>query len=190
MEGCDMPESRTNDDRVFYRNPKKFYPTAERAEGIYIYDTEGKRYIDGSGGAVVVGIGHGVKEITDAMVRQANKIAFSHGSQFASQPAVELAAKLVDFSPKGLTRVYFSSGGSEAIETTVKLARQYQVERGKPSKYKVISRWTSYHGCTLGALALSGHTYPATPAEDGSTFRSCSTLPILCRHIVIAAPSG
>jgi len=153
-----MSEPRTNNDRVFYRNPKKFYPTAERAEGIYIYDTEGKRYIDGSGGAVVVGIGHGVKEITDAMVRQANKIAFSHGSQFASQPAVELAAKLVEFSPKGLTKVYFLSGGSEAVETTVKLARQYQVERGKPSKYKVISRWTSYHGNTLGALALSGHT--------------------------------
>ena len=153
-----MSEPRTNNDRVFYRNPKKFYPTAERAEGIYIYDTEGKRYIDGSGGAVVVGIGHGVKEITDAMVRQANKIAFSHGSQFASEPAVELASKMVEFSPDGLTRVYFLSGGSEAVETTVKLARQYQVERGKPSKYKVISRWTSYHGNTLGALALSGHT--------------------------------
>lgn len=153
-----MAESRTMNDHVFYRNVKKYHPTAERGEGIYIYDTEGKRYIDGSGGAVVVGIGHGVAEITAAMVGQAQKIAFAHGSQFATQAAVALAEKLVAFSPPGLSRVYFLSGGSEAIETAVKLARQYQVERGKPGKYKVISRWTSYHGNTLGALALSGHT--------------------------------
>ncbi len=153
-----MAESRNMKDHVFYRNVQKFYPTAERAEGIYIYDTEGKRYLDGSGGAVVVGIGHGVKEIADAMIQQAGRIAFAHGSQFTTQAAVDLAAKLVAFSPAGLTRVYFLSGGSEAIETAMKLARQYQVERGKPSKYKVISRWTSYHGNTLGALALGGHT--------------------------------
>ena len=153
-----MTAPRSNNDHVFYRSPKKFYPTAERAEGIYIYDTEGKRYIDGSGGAVVVGIGHGVKEVADAMLQQAGRIAFAHGSQFTTQAAVDLAAKLVKFSPAGLTRVYFLSGGSEAIETAMKLARQYQVERGKPSKYKVISRWTSYHGNTLGALALGGHT--------------------------------
>jgi adenosylmethionine-8-amino-7-oxononanoate aminotransferase len=131
---------------------------AVRAEGIYIYDNEGKRYLDGSGGAVVVGIGHGVKEIADAMVGQAGRIAFAHGSQFTTQSAVDLASKLVKLAPAGLARVYFLSGGSEAIETAVKLARQYQVERDKPSKYKVISRWTSYHGNTLGALALSGHT--------------------------------
>ncbi len=153
-----MTAPRSNNDHVFYRSPKKFYPTAERAEGVYIYDTAGKRYLDGSGGAVVVGIGHGVKEIADAMIKQAGRIAFAHGSQFTTQAAVDLAAKLVQFSPAGLTRVYFLSGGSEAIETAMKLARQYQVERGKLSKYKVISRWTSYHGNTLGALALGGHT--------------------------------
>ncbi len=145
-------------NHVFYRNLKKSYPTVDRGEGIYIYDTKGKQYIDGSGGAAVVGIGHGVKEITEAMVRQAERISFSHGSQFTSQSAIDLASKLVQLSPKGLTRVYYLSGGSEAIETAVKMARQYQVERGKPEKYKVISRWTSYHGNTLGALALSGHT--------------------------------
>ena len=145
-------------DHVFYRSLRKYYPTADRGEGIYIYDTEGKQYIDGSGGAAVVGIGHGVEEITEAMIRQAEKISFSHGSQFTSQAAIDLASKLVQLSPKGLTRVYFLSGGSEAVETAVKMARQYQVERGKPEKYKVISRWTSYHGNTLGALALSGHT--------------------------------
>lgn len=153
-----MTAPRRNTDHVFYRSPKKFYPTADRAEGIYIYDTDGKRYIDGSGGAVVVGIGHGVKEVADAMLGQAGRVAFAHGSQFTTAAAVELASKLVEFSPPGLNKVYFLSGGSEAIETAVKMARQYQVERGQSSKYKVISRWTSYHGNTLGALALSGHT--------------------------------
>jgi adenosylmethionine-8-amino-7-oxononanoate aminotransferase len=92
------------------------------------------------------------------MLHQAQRISFSHGSQFTSQAAIDLASKLARFSPEGLTRVYYLSGGSEAVETAVKLARQYHVERGKPEKYKVISRWTSYHGNTLGALALSGHT--------------------------------
>ncbi len=153
-----MTAPRSNNDHVFYRSPRKFYPTAERAEGIYIYDIEGKRYLDCSGGAVVVGIGHGVKEVADAMLKQAGRIAFAHGSQFTTAAAIELASKLVKFSPAGMTKVYFLSGGSEAIETAMKLARQYQVERGTPSKYKVISRWTSYHGNTMGALALGGHT--------------------------------
>jgi adenosylmethionine-8-amino-7-oxononanoate aminotransferase len=149
---------KTMEDHVFYRNLRKYYPTVDRGEGVYIYDREGKEYIDGSGGAAVVGIGHGVKEITEAMVQQAEKISFSHGSQFTSQATIDLALKLAQLSPDGLTKVYFLSGGSEAVETAVKMARQYQVERGKPEKYKVISRWTSYHGNTLGALALSGHT--------------------------------
>jgi len=145
-------------DHVFYRNLKKFYPTVDRGQGIYIYDMNGKQYIDGSGGAAVVGIGHGVKEITEAMIRQAGRISFSHGSHFTSQSAIDLASQLVQLSPHGLTQVYLLSGGSEGVETAIKMARQYQVERGKPQKYKVISRWTSYHGNTLGALALSGHT--------------------------------
>jgi adenosylmethionine-8-amino-7-oxononanoate aminotransferase len=147
-----------NRDHVFYRNPKKFYPTVASGEGIYIIDTAGKRYIDGSGGAVVASIGHGVPEVREAMLAQASQIAFSHGSQFTSRAAVELAGKLVGMAPAGLERVYYLSGGSEAVETAVKMARQYQVDRGKASKYKVVSRWSSYHGNTLGALALSGHT--------------------------------
>ncbi|MGB9699936.1 MAG: aspartate aminotransferase family protein [Thermodesulfobacteriota bacterium] len=145
-------------DHVFHRNLKKDYPVVDRGEGIYLIDREGKKYIDGSGGAAVVGIGHGVKEITDAMVKQAEKVSFVHSSQFTSQAAIDLAEKLVRLAPPALSRVYFLSGGSEAVETAIKLARQYQVERGKAQKYKVISRWTSYHGNTLGALALSGHT--------------------------------
>jgi adenosylmethionine-8-amino-7-oxononanoate aminotransferase len=147
-----------NQDHVFYRNPKKFYPTAQKGEGIYIIDTQGKRYIDGSGGAVVVSIGHGVEEIREAMLEQTAEIAFTHGSQFTTRAAVDLADKLVGMAPENIDRVYYLSGGSEAVETAVKMARQYQVDRGRPSKYKVISRWTSYHGNTLGALALSGHT--------------------------------
>jgi adenosylmethionine-8-amino-7-oxononanoate aminotransferase len=145
-------------DHVFYRNPRKSYPTAVRGEGVYIYDQNGKAYLDGSGGAVVVSIGHGVKEIREAMLKQVGQIAFAHGSHFTSEAAVALADKIIAISPAGLNRVYFLSGGSEAIETSVKMARQYQVDRGVASKFKVLSRWTSYHGNTLGALALSGHT--------------------------------
>jgi len=151
-------KNKKNRDHVFYRNPTKYYPTVQKGEGIYIYDTDGKRYIDGTGGAVVVSIGHGVKEIQDAMLEQANLLSFAHGSQFTSQAAIDLAEKIVAMAPSGLDRVYYLSGGSEAIETAIKMARQYQVDRGKPSKYKTISRWTSYHGNTLGALALGGHT--------------------------------
>ncbi len=146
------------ENHIFPRNLQKFYPVVERGEGIYLFDRNGKKYIDGSGGAAVVTIGHGVKEITEAMIHQAEKVSFAHSSQFTSQAAIDLAAKLVQLAPPGLSRVYFLSGGSEAVETAIKMARQYQVERGKPGKYKVISRWTSYHGNTLGALALSGHT--------------------------------
>lgn len=146
-----------NADCVFYRNPSKQYPKAVRGEGIYVFDSKGKRYIDGSGGAVVVSIGHGVSEICDAIAEQASRISFAHGSQFTNEPAEKLAVKLASAAPEGLDRVYFLSGGSEAVETAVKMARQYQVDRGIPSKYKVISRWTAYHGNTLGALALSGH---------------------------------
>jgi adenosylmethionine-8-amino-7-oxononanoate aminotransferase len=151
-------KNKENRDQVFYRNPTKYYPTVQRGEGIYIYDTDGKQYIDGTGGAVVVSIGHGVKEIQDAMLEQTNLLSFAHGSQFTSQAAIDLAEKIVAMAPSGLDRVYYLSGGSEAVETAIKMARQYQVDRGKPSKYKIISRWTSYHGNTLGALALGGHT--------------------------------
>ena len=145
-------------DHVFYRNPTKYYPEADYGEGIYIVDTEGNRYIDGCGGAVVVSIGHGSDKVKKAMLDQADRVAFTHGSQFTTKAAMDLASKLVDMAPAGLEWVYFLSGGSEAIETAVKMARQYQVDRGVPSKFKVISRWSSYHGNTLGALALSGHT--------------------------------
>ena len=157
-KGSISMKNKVNSDHVFYRNPTKYYPTAQWGKGIYIYDNDGKRYIDGSGGAVVVSIGHGVPEIQQALSSQAGLISFTHGSQFTTEAAIRLAERLVGIAPSGLDRVYYLSGGSEAVETAVKMARQYQVDRGVPSKFKVISRWTSYHGNTLGALALSGHT--------------------------------
>ena len=107
----------------------------------------------------MISIGHGVPEIREAMLAQADRLAFSHGSHFTSEAAMECAERLCAMaSDKRLNKVYFLSGGSEAVETAVKLVRQYWREVGKPDKYKIISRWTSFHGNTTGALALGGHT--------------------------------
>ncbi|HDL90688.1 MAG TPA: aspartate aminotransferase family protein [Thermodesulforhabdus norvegica] len=146
-------------DYVFYRVPKRHYPVVDRGEGIYIWDDTGKRYIDGSGGAAVVTIGHGVGEIMEAMVRQARRIAYTHGTHFTSEAAKECAERLCRLVPdQRLNRVYFLSGGSEAVEAAVKVARQYWEEIGERDRYKIISRWGSFHGNTAGALALGGNT--------------------------------
>jgi adenosylmethionine-8-amino-7-oxononanoate aminotransferase len=146
-------------DHVFYRNLRKAYPMADRAEGIYVWDTDGKRYIDGSGGACVVSIGHRVPEILEAMQTQFKRVPFVHASHFTSPAACELGDLLHAMAPDpSLNRTYFLSGGSEAVESAVKLVRQYWREAGRPDKYKVISRWSSFHGNTTGALALGGHT--------------------------------
>jgi adenosylmethionine-8-amino-7-oxononanoate aminotransferase len=146
-------------EHVFYRNLRKAYPMADRAEGVYIWDTAGKRYLDGSGGACVVSIGHCVPEILEAIQRQFNRVPFVHSSHFTNPAVCELGDLLHQMAPDAsLTRTYFLSGGSEAVETAVKLMRQYWREAGKPDKYKVISRWSSFHGNTTGALALGGHT--------------------------------
>jgi len=146
-------------DNVFYRDLKKVYPVAEKAKGIYIYDVDGKRYIDGSGGACVVNIGHGVEEIIKAMTKQAKKVSFVHGSHFTTKALMKFAEMISTITPaKDLNRTYFVSGGSEAVETSLKLATQYWHELGYEQKFKVISRWGSYHGASMGALALGGHT--------------------------------
>ncbi|MDY0038804.1 MAG: aspartate aminotransferase family protein [Desulforhabdus sp.] len=146
-------------DHVFYRNLRKSYPLVDHGEGVYVWDTNGNRYLDGSGGACVVSIGHGVEEIGSAMLAQAERLSFAHGTHFTSEAAIECAGRLARLTPDpGLNRVYFLSGGSEAVETAVKMVRQYWREVGKPDKYKIISRWTSFHGNTTGALALGGHT--------------------------------
>ena len=145
---------------LFPRNLRATYPVAVRAEGVWLHDQEGKSYLDGCSGAVVCSIGHGVREVTDVLSRQAQRLAFAHSSQFVSRESMELTARIAAMSPGDMRdsgRVYLVSGGSEAIETAIKMARQYHVERGRPSRYKVISRWQSYHGSSLGALAVTGN---------------------------------
>ena len=131
---------------------------AVRAEGIYVYDAEGRKYLDGSSGPLAVNLGHGVPEILAAMERQLHQITFAHGTEFTTEAQERAADLVVTFTPPGLSRVFFVSGGSEATETAIKMVRQYWVDAGRPSKYKVISKRASYHGATLGALSLSGFT--------------------------------
>jgi len=141
---------------VFYRKLGRSYPVCVKGEGIYLYDQNGKRYIDGSGGPVCVNIGHGVKEIAEAAKDQAQKVAYVHGTQFTTMAVEEYAKELAEVLPQGIDKIYFLSGGSEATETALKLARQYQLESGNHQRYKVIGRWHSYHGSTMGALSMCG----------------------------------
>ncbi len=138
----------------------KDYPVIVRGEGVYLFDDKKNRYLDAAGGVGVVNIGHGVKQITDAIYEQANSLAFSYGGCVDNLPKQQLAYKLQQWSPDGMgeTRSLFSSGGAEAVESALKLAYQYHWERGNPTKRKVISRWQSYHGNTIGALSMSGRT--------------------------------
>jgi len=140
------------------RDFKKTYPVIVRGQGVYIYDRDGREYLDAVGGIAVVTIGHGVPEIIAAMTEQAQKVAFVHGGAFANEAAIALSEELAGWAPPGLGHVMLLAGGSEATETAMKLARQYQLERGKAGKYRIISRWTSYHGNTIGALSMSGRT--------------------------------
>ncbi|MBM7094562.1 MULTISPECIES: aspartate aminotransferase family protein [Alteribacter] len=133
------------------------YPVAAYGKGIYLYDSEGKEYIDGSSGAVTAGIGHGVLEIAAVMKEQAEKVSFVYRSQFSNEPAEKLAVKLKSWAPGDVNWTFFVNSGSEATETALKVALQYWQEKGKPTKTKVLSRWMSYHGITLGALSMSGH---------------------------------
>jgi adenosylmethionine-8-amino-7-oxononanoate aminotransferase len=132
---------------------------AVRGEGAYVWDADGHRYLDFSGSAAVNFIGHGVREIADAMAEQARQLEFVHSSQFTTSIAEELAQELLDFAGEKFAggAVYFTCGGSESVETALKLARQYQVEIGQKTRYQILSRHQSYHGSTLGALAVSGN---------------------------------
>jgi len=142
---------------VFHRQTRVDPPVAVRGEGLYIVDAQGRRYLDASGGAAVSCIGHGHPAVVAAIREQAAALAYSHTSFFTSRPAEELGARLVADAPAGLSRVYFTSGGSEAVEAALKMARQYFVEIGQPQRRHVIARWQSYHGNTLGALSAGGN---------------------------------
>ena len=141
---------------VFYRREHFAHPVIHHGAGVYLYDTEGKRYLDGSGGAIVANLGHGVAEIGAAMAAQATAVAYIHPTVFTS-PAIETyAARLAELAPLRDPRFYFLSSGSEAIEHAVKFARQAQIAAGQPSRYLTITRRGSYHGTTLGALTVTG----------------------------------
>lgn len=142
---------------IFYRNPKTPPTVAIRGEGSFLYDVNGKRYYDGSGGAAVSCLGHCHPEVVDAVAVQMRQFEYAHTSFFTSEPAEQLATLLAERSPPGLGHVYFLSSGSEAMETALKMARQYHVERGEPGRRHHIARLLSYHGNTLGALGIGGH---------------------------------
>jgi adenosylmethionine-8-amino-7-oxononanoate aminotransferase len=141
---------------VFFRNFNVPLPEVSHGEGVYLFDKSGKRYLDAVGGAAVVSIGHGVKEITDAVARYGRDIPYTYAMTFTHAWQEELAQSLVSIAPDDFATVYFVSGGSEANETAIKMARQYFLQRGVASKYKILSRWQSFHGVTIGTLAVSG----------------------------------
>jgi len=144
---------------IFPRHTSYDLPYAVRGDGCYIIDKNDKRYLDASGGAAVSCLGHSDITVRKAIIEQTEKLAFAHTSFFTSDPAEKLANLLAENSPKGLNKVYFVSSGSEAVEASLKLARQYFVEIGEPERHRVISRKQSYHGNTLGALAAGGNVW-------------------------------
>ncbi|SOD91680.1 aspartate aminotransferase family protein [Caenispirillum bisanense] len=146
-------------DHVFGRSTRGVPPVAVRGEGCYLFDAAGKRYLDGSGGAAVSCLGHSDPDVRAALHRQLDRLAFAHTGFFTSEPAEALADALVAAAPEGMERVYLVSGGSEAVEAAIKLARQYFLEIGQPQRHRVVARRQSYHGNTLGALAAGGNAW-------------------------------
>ena len=144
---------------IFPRHTKNMPPLALSGEGCYLLDASGKRYFDGSGGAAVSCLGHGDPEVIEAIKTQVEKLAFAHTGFFTSEPAEKLADLLIANAPGELDRVLFVSGGSEANEAAIKLARQYFVEKGETNRRFLIARRQSYHGNTLGALAVGGNQW-------------------------------
>ena len=152
------------DSKLFYQLRSR-RPELDRAEGIYMWDVSGKQYIDGSSGAMVCNIGHANPAVLDAMRRQMEKSTYGYRMHFETAAAEALAEKTAELAPDGLDRVFFVSGGSEAVESAIKLARQYALATGEAQRWKVISRHPSYHGSTLGALALTGYAPLTVPFD-------------------------
>jgi adenosylmethionine-8-amino-7-oxononanoate aminotransferase len=148
-----------HDSHILHRQLRGQYPLAVHAEGCFIEDSEGKRYLDASGGAAVSCLGHGHPDVVAAMRAQLDRVAYAHTSFFSTPVAEELADVLVADAPAGISHVYLVSGGSEAMEAALKLARQYFVEIGQPQRAQFIARRNSYHGNTLGALAVGGNAW-------------------------------
>ncbi len=142
---------------IFHRSANAVYPVAFSGSGLEIVDAEGRRYLDASGGAAVSSLGHGHPEVIAALHRQLDALAYAHTAFFTSEPAERLADRLVENAPPGIDHVYLVSGGSEAVEAALKMARQYFVETGEPQRRAIVARRQSYHGNTLGALATGGN---------------------------------
>ena len=143
--------------RVFQRFMKSPYPKAVSGEGPYIIADDGKRYIDAASGAGVSSMGYNDREITLAIADQVQSLAYVYNAYFTTEPAERLADALVEMTPKGLDRVFFGSGGSEYMDGALKMAMQYFIDKGEPQRRRFIARRQSYHGCTVGALSVSGN---------------------------------
>ena len=148
---------------ILHRQIASALPVAAGGQGIELIDTTGKRYLDASGGAAVSCLGHGHAAVTAALHEQLDKLAYAHTSFFTTEVAEQLADRLVADAPPGIDHIYFVSGGSEAVEASLKMARQYFMERGEPQRRHVIARRQSYHGNTLGALATGGNEWRRAP---------------------------
>lgn len=147
------------ESRVFHRQLRTDLPVAVGGRGVYLFDAAGRTYIDASGGAAVSCLGHGHPDVIAAMHAQIDRLAYAHTSFFTTEVAEELAELLIQSAPAGMSNVYFVSGGSEAVEAALKMARQYFVEIGQPERRHFIARRQSYHGNTLGALAVGGNEW-------------------------------
>lgn len=151
------------------------YPVVAYGNGVFLYDTEGNKYLDGSSGAMTASIGHGVEEVAQTMRAQAERIAFSYRTQFTNKPAEDLARELVALAPDHLNWVFFVNSGSEASEFAIRAALGYWRDRGLPEKTKILGRHTSYHGMTMGALSMSGH--PARRPDYGPLLHAFPVAP-------------
>jgi len=174
---------RYPDSHVFYRKLGRDFPRIVRGDGCYLYDENGKRYLDAVGGAYVANLGHSNPEIADALARQARSFGYLSGTAFTHGPVEELAAELAATLPGDLDKLYFLSSGSEAVEAALKLARQYWVESGKPGKHKIIALAPGYHGNTLLALSASAREHYKTMFREWlvDVHRVPASYPYRCR---------
>ncbi len=183
-----------SDSSVFYRSLKKKYPVIEKGEGVFVWDTEGKRYLDGASGCLVTNIGYGVEPVGEALKNEALKTGFSHGTIFSNKPQEEMAKLVTESAPKEINHAYFVSGGTEANETAFSFAIQYHRQKGNDKKYKIIGRRLSYHGSSFATLSAAGNvqrrrmysplvmSFPIVPAPHcyrcycGLTYPDCNVM--------------
>jgi adenosylmethionine-8-amino-7-oxononanoate aminotransferase len=149
-------KSQRNADHVYHREWRKEHPVAIRGEGVYLYDDSGRAFLDGVGGVYVVNVGHGLQEVADAMAAQARAIAFPYAGSFTTEAEIDLAETVIEMAPPGFLKAFFVSGGSEANEVAFKLARKYQMVKGRPDRWRIMGRWQSYHGSTMATLSAGG----------------------------------